>query len=54
MSFSRALARASIRLARFAHAINNTSPVIPNSSHNEVSYFSRSELMPFEAGYAAN
>ncbi len=37
ISRSRALDRASMRLARFAHAMSRTSPVIPNSSQSDES-----------------
>jgi hypothetical protein len=49
----RALARASIRFARFVQAINNTSPVIASSNCSEESYVLRSILTPVSPGYAA-
>ncbi len=50
ISRSRVLARASNRLARFAHAINNTRPVMASSNHSDESYCSRSKLTPADPG----
>ena len=51
ISRSRVLACASIRLARLAHAISSTKPVMA-SSHSDESYCLRSALTPAEAGNA--
>ena len=50
ISRSRAVARASIRFARFAHAISSTRPVVASSSHSGDSYWRRSCEMPVPAG----
>ena len=49
-SRSRLPARTSIKLARFAQAISNTSPVIPSNNHIDASYFSRRPLTPVPPG----
>lgn len=52
ISRSRALARASSRLARLAQAISSTSPVAPSSSQSGVLYVVRSADTPLGAGTA--
>ena len=52
ISRSRAVARASIRLARLAQAISSTRPVVASSSHSGDSYVRRSVEMPVPAGKA--
>ena len=54
ISRSRAVARASMRLARFAHAISRTSAVAPSSTHNCVAYALRRPETPVLAGTALN
>ena len=54
ISVSRALARARSKLARFAQAISNTSPVVAISSHNGRSYWLRKREMPVPASVAPN
>ena len=52
ISRCRALARASIRLARFAHAISSTTPAMARRIHSESAYCSRSSDTPCPAGVA--
>ena len=54
ISFSRALARASNRLARFAHAISSTRPVAPSSTANGSPNCARMFDTPDEAGIAVS
>ncbi len=53
ISRSRALARASIRFARFAQAISKTNPAIASSVHSGFSYSRRRFENPFSAENAA-
>ena len=52
ISRCRAPALASIRLARFAHAINKTSPEMESSTHSGSAYCFRSGEAPVAAGSA--
>ena len=53
-SCSRALARASSRLARFVHAISSTRPVVASSSQSGFSYCRRKPETPVPAGAATS